>query len=90
MNGQDIGLLLQDAAMVVLKLGGPPLLAGLAAGVVMSLIQTVTQIHEQTVAFVPKLLAVLAVLVVLGPMMRTTLGDFTRLVFDRLVAIGAQ
>jgi len=90
MNGQDIGMLLQAAAMVVLKLGGPPLLAGLTAGVVMSLVQAVTQIHEQTVAFVPKLVAVVTVLMVLGGSMMTTLADFTHMLFDRVVEVGAR
>lgn len=90
MDAQDIGQLLHATAMVVLRLGGPPLLAGLAAGVVMSLLQAITQINEQTVAFVPKLVAVGAVLLMLGPEMQTTLGDFTRLLFDRLIAVGGQ
>jgi len=90
MNGQDIGMLLQQAGLVVLKLGGPPLLAALAAGVVMSLIQAVTQIHEQTVAFVPKLVAVVVVLMLLGPTIRSTLDDFTLHLFDRLVEVGSQ
>lgn len=90
MDAQDIGGLLHEAAMVVLRLSGPPLLAGLAAGIVMSLLQTITQINEQAVAFVPKLIAVVTVLLMLGPAMQTTLGDFTRLLFDRLIAVGAQ
>lgn len=90
MDAQDIGLLLHETAMVVLRLSAPPLLAGLAAGVVMSLLQTITQVNEQTVAFVPKLVAVVTVLLVLGPAMQTTLGDFTRMLFDRLVQVGTQ
>ena len=90
MDAQEIGTLLHQAALVVLKLGGPPLLAGLLAGVIMSLLQAVTQIHEQAVAFVPKMVAVVAVLLLLGSMMMATLSDFTRMVFDRLIAVGAQ
>ncbi|MDA8249451.1 MAG: flagellar biosynthetic protein FliQ [Rhodospirillales bacterium] len=90
MDAQEIGALLHQAAVVVLKLGGPPLLAGLLAGVIMSLLQAVTQIHEQAVAFVPKMVAVVAVLLLLGSMMMATLSDFTRMVFDRLIAVGAQ
>ena len=76
--------------MVVLKLGGPPLMATLVVGLVMSLVQAVTQVHEQTVAFVPKMAAVIGALVVLGPFMQSTLADFTRMVFDRVVAAGGQ
>lgn len=90
MTEGEVGGLLRAALMVVLKLGGPPLLAGLAVGLVMSLVQAVTQIHEQTVAFVPKLLAVFGVLLVLGPLMFSTLSDFARLLFDRLVTVGGS
>jgi flagellar biosynthetic protein FliQ len=90
MNEGDVGALLREAVTVVLKLGGPPLAVGLAVGLVMSLVQTVTQVHEQTVAFVPKLAAILFTLVVLGPFMVATLTDFTRLVFDKLVAVGGS
>ncbi len=90
MGEQEVGALLREAVAVVLKLGGPPLLAALLVGLVMSLVQAVTQVHEQTVAFVPKMLAVVAALVLLGPFMLGTLADFARLLFDRLVAVGAQ
>jgi len=86
----DVGVMLREALVVVLKLGGPPLLAALVVGLVMSLVQAVTQVHEQTVAFVPKMAAVVGALVVLGPFMQATLADFTRLVFDRVVAAGGQ
>jgi len=75
---------------VVLKLGGPPLGVALAVGIVVSLVQTVTQVHEQTVSFVPKLAAIVFTLVVLGPYMGDTLTDFAHLVFDRLVAVGGS
>lgn len=57
-------------------------------GVVMSVIQAVTQIHEATLAFVPKLVVLFAVLVLLAPFMVSTMLDYTRLVFDRIVAVG--
>jgi len=88
MGEADIGQLLHQAVTVVTKLGGPPLLAALAVGLVMSLVQAVTQIHEQTVAFVPKMAAVVGVMLVLGPYMYNTLADFSQVLFDRLVAIG--
>jgi flagellar biosynthetic protein FliQ len=89
MSEQEIGALMREAVMVVMKLGGPPLLAGLAAGLVMSLVQAVTQINEQAVAFVPKMVAVIVALLLLGPHMQRTLDEFARLVFDRLVLAGA-
>lgn len=90
MGESDVGAVLREALTVVLKLGGPPLLVGLAVGLVMSLVQAVTQVHEQTVTFVPKFVAVIGVLLVLGPFMLVTLSDFARLLFDRLVAVGGS
>jgi flagellar biosynthetic protein FliQ len=90
MNEGDVGALLREAMNVVLKLGGPPLAIGLLVGIVMSLVQTITQVHEQTVAFVPKLAAMLVALVVMGPFMLTTLSDFTHLVFDKMIAVGGS
>ena len=90
MGGPDLGALLRETVTVVLKLGGPPLLAALAVGLFISLVQAVTQINEQTVSFVPKLVAVIAALVLLGPFMLTTLSDFMRLLIDRLISVGTQ
>lgn len=90
MDESDIGAILRETVTVVLKLGGPPLIAALAVGLVMSLVQVITQINEATVAFVPKVAAVVGALVALGPFMRATLTDFARLLFDRLVAAGGS
>jgi flagellar biosynthesis protein FliQ len=56
MNDTDTALMLRDGMLVMLKLGGPPLLVALAVGLVVSLLQAVTQINEATLAFVPKVL----------------------------------
>jgi flagellar biosynthetic protein FliQ len=88
MQDVDVGMLLREAAIVTLKLGGPPLLAGLVVGVLISLVQAVTQIHEQALSFVPKVLVVSVALLLLGPSMLATLQDYTHMVFDRLVAVG--
>ncbi|MBN9510166.1 MAG: flagellar biosynthesis protein FliQ [Alphaproteobacteria bacterium] len=90
MGEGDVGAAMREAVIVVLKLGGPPLVVALLVGLVVSLLQAVTQIHEQTLAVVPKIAAVICTVVVLGPFMLTTLNDFARLVFDRLVAVGGS
>ena len=90
MGEADVGALLRATMMVLLKLSGPPLGVALAVGMVMSLLQAVTQINEQTLAFVPKVLAIGITLVVLGPFMTATLTDFSHLLFDRLIAVGGQ
>ena len=90
MNDADIAVSLRDGMLVMLKLGGPPLMVALGVGLMISLLQAVTQINEATLAFVPKVLAIGVALVLLGPLMLSTLSDYTRILFDRLVAIGGS
>lgn len=80
-----VGELLREAMLVSLKLAGPPLAVALVIGTVMSLVQAVTQINEQTVAFVPKVIAICGTLVLLGSFMMTVLADFTRMLLDRAI-----
>jgi len=54
---------------LVILVSAPPLLAGLAIGFVVSILQTATQIHDHTLAFVPKLVGVVLVLVAIGPLL---------------------
>ena len=86
----DLGTQLREAMFLALKLGAPPLLAILAAGLLISLIQTVTQINEATLAFVPKVLALVAVLMLMGGFMTTALTDYAGHIFDQVVAAGAS
>ena len=90
MQEGDVGLVLHDLFMVVLKLGAPALLTAMVVGLVISLIQSVTQINETTLAFVPKVLALGAALMLAGPFMYATLADYSHTIFDRLIAIGGQ
>ena len=90
MNDADIAMLLRDGMLVMLKLGGPPLLATLVVGLLVALVQAITQINEATLAFVPKVLALGAALVLLGPFMVATLTSYTHLLLDRLVAVGGS
>ena len=86
----DIAGLMREAMLVTLKLGGPPLIVGLAIGLVVSLLQAITQISESTLAFVPKVLALFATLFLLGPFMLSTLTDYTHRLFDALIAVGGS
>jgi len=86
----EVGTLFRAVFIVVVKLGGPPLLAALAVGLVVSVLQAVTQISEQTLAFVPKVAAVVGALALLGPFMLSTLRGFAQLLFDRLIVIGGS
>jgi flagellar biosynthetic protein FliQ len=90
MTDMDLADLLRNGMMVMLKLSGPPLLVALVVGMVISLLQAITQIHEATLAFVPKALALGLALLLLGPFMLATLSGYTRLLFDRIIAIGGS
>jgi flagellar biosynthetic protein FliQ len=65
------------AVELALKVGLPLLLIGLAVGLVISVFQAITQIQEQTLTFIPKILATVAVLVIGGPWMLDQLLTYT-------------
>lgn len=90
MQETDVAALLRDCMIVILKLGGPPLIAALAIGLVMSLVQAVTQINEQTLAFLPKVLGIGLTMAVTGAFMLETLSSYTHGLFDRIVAVGGH
>ncbi|MBD5133621.1 MAG: flagellar biosynthesis protein FliQ [Clostridiales bacterium] len=73
--------ILRDAVGVAIKLASPMLLLSMAVGVVVAIFQAVTQIHEQTIGFVLKLIVVVAVLLLGGGWMMDTLLDYTRQIF---------
>ena len=70
--------------LVAMKLSLPVLLSGLVAGVVVSVFQSVTQIQEFTLTFVPKLTAVVVALAVCGHWMLTTMVDFIRFTYNHM------
>jgi flagellar biosynthetic protein FliQ len=76
---------LREAVLLIIKLSLPILLVALIVGVVISLLQALTQIQEQTLTFVPKMLAVFGVLVLLLPFMLGSLQDFATDLFNLIV-----
>ena len=90
MTEGDLAVLMREAMWVSLRLGGPPLAVALAVGLLVSLLQAITQINEATLVFVPKALALALTMLLLGPFMLSTLTQFTHIVFDRLVVAGGS
>lgn len=74
----------RQALLTVVLVGGPILGLGLLAGVIVSVFQATTQINEQSLAFVPKIIAVLAAVTLFGSWMFTTMLEFTRGLFVNL------
>jgi flagellar biosynthesis protein FliQ len=81
MNPQSVITLGQQAMEVMLLVGAPLLLAALVTGLLVSIFQAATQINEATLSFLPKLLAVLATLMIAGPWMIQLMVDFIQRLF---------
>jgi flagellar biosynthetic protein FliQ len=76
-----------QALYTVILVAAPLLLAGLIVGLAIGIFQAVTQIHEMTLTFVPKILAVVFALIVFMPWMLRTLLGFTVRLYSMLPAI---
>lgn len=75
----------ERAVTVIIMTAGPLLLLALVTGLAVSVFQATTQIQEQTLAFVPKIIAVLVGIVFFGAWMLSTVTDFTTQIFENLV-----
>ena len=78
---------MQAAMIVALKLSAPILVVSILIGLVISILQAATQIHEQTLTFVPKLAAIALILILLGPWMMETMNDFVKYIFELIVKL---
>lgn len=68
----------REALLTVLLVGAPILGLGLLVGLLVSIFQATTQINEQTLTFIPKIVAVLAAIIFFGPWMLTVMLEFTQ------------
>lgn len=78
---------MQAAAGAAIKIGAPILIVSLIIGLVIAVFQAATQIHEQTLTFVPKLFITALILIMLGPWMMEVMSDFTYYVFDLMLKV---
>ncbi len=78
---------MQAAAGAAIKIGAPILLASLTIGLIIAVFQAATQIHEQTLTFVPKLFLTAMILILLGPWMIEVMADFTHYIFDLMLRV---
>lgn len=76
--------LLRDSLLMVLTIAAPMLIIGLVVGVVLSLVQAVTQIQEQALTFVPKITAMFLAAIVLMPWIGTRLLEYTAYLFSSI------
>ncbi|HHU05256.1 MAG TPA: flagellar biosynthesis protein FliQ [Clostridiales bacterium] len=75
MSQGDVLLVFKEAIWMILKLGGPLLLISMLIGLVIAIFQAATQIHEQTITFVPKIVAIALLLIFLGSWMLANLTE---------------
>jgi len=87
MDAASVLDLAQDALIVAAKLGAPILITSLVVGFAISLVQSITQIQEVTLSFVPKAVAVAVALIVCGQWMIAEMVSFTTDLFSRIPAL---
>ncbi|MFZ1426641.1 MAG: flagellar biosynthesis protein FliQ [Geminicoccaceae bacterium] len=90
MTPEDVVELARRTVWVMLEVGAPALLAALVVGVLISLLQALTQIQESTLSFLPKLVAIVTAQLLTLPFALNVLGDFTRQLFGRIADMGAH
>ncbi|CUU24477.1 flagellar biosynthetic protein FliQ [Duffyella gerundensis] len=84
MSPESIMAMGHEAMKVALIMAAPLLLAALVSGLFISLLQAATQINEQTLSFIPKILAVAATAVIAGPWMLNLILDYMRTLFTNI------
>jgi flagellar biosynthetic protein FliQ len=84
MNQDTVVSIVTQAMEVTLKVALPVLLAGLVVGLAVSVLQAVTQIQEQTLSFIPKILALVLVIIVAGPWMLGQLVTWTSELYTQI------
>ncbi|RHO55814.1 flagellar type III secretion system protein FliQ [Ruminococcaceae bacterium AM28-23LB] len=77
----EVADILREGIGVALKIGGPLLILSMAVGILVAIFQAVTQIHEQSLSFILKLIVVVLVLLIGGGWMLETLLEFSRYLF---------
>jgi len=90
MNQNMVLYMAKEALVAVVLVGGPILGVSLLVGLLVSIFQAMTQIQEQTLTFIPKVVAVVAVLLVLGPWMLSVLTAYTANLLTQLATFGGM
>ncbi|MDP2367628.1 flagellar biosynthesis protein FliQ [Rhodoferax sp.] len=86
MNAQMVLTMGQEALLMLLMVASPVLGIVLVVGLLVSLFQAITQVHEATLAFVPKLVAAIAVFAIAGPWMLNMLVEYIRRTIEAIPA----
>ncbi|MEZ3435892.1 MAG: flagellar biosynthesis protein FliQ [Lachnospiraceae bacterium] len=84
MTNAEVTDLMYELFIMAVQLAGPLLVISMFVGIIIAILQAATQIHEQTLTFVPKLLVIGIILVFTGSSMLRSLQDFTVAMFQRI------
>ena len=87
MSQSEVSSLIQDAVITILTVSLPLLGIGLVVGLIISILQATTQINEQTIVFVSKIVSVFTALIIFGPWMLTRLQEFTLRVYGYIITL---
>jgi flagellar biosynthesis protein FliQ len=87
MNQDTVVSLATQAMKLALEIGGPIMLVGLVVGLVVSIFQAVTSIQEQSLSFIPKVVALAAILVILGPWMLDQLVTYAQNLYQSIPSL---
>ena len=90
MTPEQVIDLVRETLWLMIRIGGPMMLTALVVGLIVSLVQALTQIQEMTLSFVPKVIAMSVALILTLPFMFGELRAFTEELFTRVVAVGAD
>lgn len=88
MEAQLVAMPLRQTLLLVVELGGPPLVAALFVGVVISLVQAVVQVNEPTLTYLPKVIAIFAVLAFTASFALAAVTHYANGIFDAIVMAG--
>jgi len=83
----DIMMVFQEGMMVLLKIAGPILLASIVVGLMVAIFQAATQIHEQTLTFVPKLAIIGIILLLSGGWMMRLMVEYVQMLFNMIASL---
>lgn len=85
MDTSLVGSILHDGLVVTVKIAGPILIGCMLIGIVIAIFQAVTQIHEQSLGFILKVIVVMAFLLIAGGWMLQTLQEYTYYIFEMML-----
>ena len=87
MSAEQVMEIMKEAMLVAFEIAGPLLIISIAVGLLVAIFQAATQIHEQTLTFVPKLIVIALVLLALGSWMSKVMKEFVVELFAIMAAL---